>query len=133
MSMKIIQQLFIASCILTFQSTQTAWPMGLNNQAFDAYVNKTCAQLNKTNQDLQSDYADTLYAQQKAIFKDILKEIKDSAQHDPQAKNLYLQFKAEVYKSWKREFKKRYAAALTSNDIAAWAWIHEPVAIAIHE
>jgi hypothetical protein len=137
--MKIIQQLFIASCILTSQLTQAAWPQDINNKKFDLYVYKACLKLNKINIQLQlehlrntitgQDYADILYARQKAAFKKILTELATSQDDEI----LHKHFKAEVYKSWKHEFKNNYTKSAQNNDILAWDWIYRSMNFPIHE
>ncbi|SRR6266404_4976222 len=146
--MKIVKLLLIASCILASQSTQTRWPENLDNNAFYAYVKKTTTILDHVNEQLQFEhhgphdilwtgqsYADALYPQQKAAFKRILKELKLNAliSDNDKDKLLYEMVKYEVYNSWKRDFKNNYETSAKNNDVFAWAWLHQPVSIIIHE
>jgi hypothetical protein len=77
--------------------------------------------------------AKKLYKAQKAILKDIKKELKHSTVQlqkngEPQAyleaQQLYKAFKHLVYKSWKKNVKARYQETKKSNDPHAWGWIH---------
>jgi hypothetical protein len=141
---KTLQQLFIASCMLTSIATQAAWPEGINSEKFDLYIKKACLKLDKINVQLQleqlnsshtisgQDYADILYARRIAAFKDIFKEIK-SNKDDKHDEILHQHFKKEVYKSWKREFKNHYKESAQNNDIHAWDWVYRAVNFPIHE
>jgi len=145
--MKTLKQLLIASCILIPTLTQTAWMKNFDYNTLYSYVDKAQITLNEVHDQVQFENhnskdilwtgqscADALYPKQKAALKIILEELKtlDSKDNDHPERTSQL-FEHEVYNSWKQTFKNNYEDSTKSNDTFAWAWLHKPASIAIHE
>ena len=146
--MKIVQYLFIASCIATFQSTQPILWENVDYKTFDAYVTKAYTKLNAVHDQLQFEnhgprdiiwtgkvFADALYPQQKAALKILIEELKivDSHNDNLHAIPLAEFFNHQVYNPWKQEFKHKYEDSIKSNDTHAWGWVHQPTMAPIDE
>lgn len=70
-------------------------------------------------------YIETLYQHQKKFLKTLVKFVKatkDKAFSD--------KFEHEIYKQWKKTFKKNYKNSLATDD---WSWFHKPFYFAIQE
>lgn len=143
--MKILKQLFIASCIFTATTTQPALWEGVNYKIYHEYVSKAKQALNYAHDSLQfeihgcreilcsgKEFADVLYLKQKAALQFLLSELKLYALRSNNQRTYEL-FISSVYSSWKQEFKKNYAISMAHHRFSVWEWLHEPVRIYILE
>src|SRR5438445_12325520 len=144
--MKILKKLLVTSCILVSTLTQTAWMKNFDYDTFYSYVDKAQTKINEVHDQVQFEEhgnkeilwtgqscADALYPKQKAALKLILEEIKIDPKDNDGTIPISQLFKHEAYNSWKQTFKNNYETSTKNNDVFAWAWLHKPVSIAIHE
>jgi hypothetical protein len=129
--MTISKKLFLILILAIVNIVQSAIIEDRDYQTFYKYVDLAAQELIYIDEQLQHEkhgdreimvsgqsYAEELYPRQKKMLKALSKFIKKT-----QNTVLYKKFKYEVYKQWKKTFKKNYKASIASGD-DLWGWLH---------
>ena len=146
--MMILKKLFFISFILAASIMQAILIEGINYQEYYSYIEKSNRELDNIVEQLQFEdhgnqdicradqaFADIIYSHQKKALKKTVQELNEKAinSHNKGDDMLYNLFKHEIYYAWKKAFKNNYAESLKKNDLFAWAWINQPIALSIKE